>query len=190
MPDYGALAGDFQQALEDVTVPSYVIDTSGVIRWVNPAAMAIVGDVRGRHFTSVVAPEYSRRTRESFTSKIVGTVSVTDTEVTLLAADRSRVSLEISSVPLRDGNRIVGVFGQLVKQLDDARGEPHPHLTPRQADVLRLLEHGRSTRQIAEELHLTVETVRNHVRNLLRALGVHSRIEAVATARRGGWLDD
>ena len=60
---------------------------------------------------------------------------------------------------------------------------PHPALTPRQAEILRLLEHGRSTRQIAEELHLSLETVRNHIRHLMRALGVHSRLEAVALAR-------
>jgi DNA-binding NarL/FixJ family response regulator len=56
-------------------------------------------------------------------------------------------------------------------------------LTPRQTEVLRLLEHGRSTEQIATELCLSVETVRNHVRNLMQALGVHSRLEAVAVAR-------
>jgi DNA-binding NarL/FixJ family response regulator len=50
--------------------------------------------------------------------------------------------------------------------------------------VLRLLQRGFSTSQIATELHLSTETVRNHVRHLLRALGVHSRIEAVAAARR------
>ena len=47
-----------------------------------------------------------------------------------------------------------------------------------------MLEHGRSTRQIAQELHLSQETVRNHVRHVFRALGVHSRLEAVALARR------
>jgi len=57
-----------------------------------------------------------------------------------------------------------------------------PHLTPRQAEVLRLLKRGRSTEQIAQELHLSTETVRNHVRHLLRALGVHTRLEAVAAA--------
>jgi DNA-binding NarL/FixJ family response regulator len=49
--------------------------------------------------------------------------------------------------------------------------------------VLRLLEQGRSTKQIAAELHLSIETVRNHIRRLFRALGVHSRLEAVAAAR-------
>jgi len=62
---------------------------------------------------------------------------------------------------------------------------PHPelHLTPRQAEILQLLERGRSTTQIAEELHLSRETVRNHVRHLLHALGASSRLEAVAVAR-------
>jgi PAS domain-containing protein len=45
-----------KDALERVNVPSYVIDAQGVIRWVNPAGERIVGDVRGRRFTSVVAP--------------------------------------------------------------------------------------------------------------------------------------
>jgi DNA-binding NarL/FixJ family response regulator len=67
---------------------------------------------------------------------------------------------------------------------EDAEAPFHPHLTPRQAEVLRLLEHGRSTQQIADDLHLSLETVRNHIRGILRALGVHSRLEAVAVARR------
>ena len=49
--------------------------------------------------------------------------------------------------------------------------------------MLRLLEHGRSTKQIAAELHLSTETVKNHMRGLFRALGVSSRLEAVAVAR-------
>jgi len=58
-----------------------------------------------------------------------------------------------------------------------------PDLTPRQWEVLRLLEQGRTTDQIASELHLSRETVRNHIAALLKTLGVHSRIEAVALAR-------
>jgi DNA-binding NarL/FixJ family response regulator len=60
---------------------------------------------------------------------------------------------------------------------------PHPSLTPRQGEVLNLLERGRSTEQIAAELHLSTETVRNHIRHVLRALGARSRLEAVAIWR-------
>jgi DNA-binding NarL/FixJ family response regulator len=77
------------------------------------------------------------------------------------------------------------MFGQVVDVDEEAPPPPaHPHLTPRQTEVLRLLEHGRSTEQIAGDLHLSVETVRNHIRRVLRALNVHSRLEAVALTRR------
>jgi len=49
---------------------------------------------------------------------------------------------------------------------------------------LRLLERGHSTDQIAAELYLSTETVRNHIRGVLRALGAHSRLEAVAVAQQ------
>jgi DNA-binding NarL/FixJ family response regulator len=83
------------------------------------------------------------------------------------------------------GGRVVGVFGLLTGSLDEEASMPPAHLTPRQAEVLRLLEQGRSTKQIAQELHLSTETVRNHVRHLLRSLGVSSRLEAVAAVRHG-----
>jgi DNA-binding NarL/FixJ family response regulator len=56
--------------------------------------------------------------------------------------------------------------------------------------VLQLLGRGASTEQIAEALTISSETVRNHVRHVLRTLGAHSRLEAVATARAAGLLDD
>ena len=81
------------------------------------------------------------------------------------------------------GHRVIGVFGQM-SDIEEQPDDPlPPHLTPRQTEVLRLLKRGRSTEQIAQELQLSTETVRNHVRHLLRALGVHTRLEAVAAAR-------
>lgn len=50
-------------------------------------------------------------------------------------------------------------------------------LTPREADVLEHLRQGRSNAQIANELHVSVETVRTHRRNIYRKLGVTSRRE-------------
>ena len=178
-----AIGGDVEDALERVNVPAYVIDKAGVIRWLNPAGLRLVGDVRGRQFTSVVAPEDQRFAREVFAQKVAGTVSVTDAEAVLVDEYGDRVAVDISSVPLRRGGHVIGVFGQVLHQ--EVQPAPaHPALTPRQSEVLRLLEHGRSTSQIAQQLHLSPETVRNHVRAVLRALGVHSRLEAVAVARR------
>jgi PAS domain S-box-containing protein len=177
------IRGDVGKALESISVPSYVLDADGVVRWINPAAERIVGDVRGRLMTSVVAPEERLRARKHFTRKMAGTEKVTDTEVVVMDRHGSRVKVEISSVPLTEHHRIVGVFGQVVDVGELPVEPPPPHLTPRQAEVLRLLQRGASTEQMASELHVSKETVRNHIRHLLRALGVHTRLEAVAVVK-------
>jgi two-component system nitrate/nitrite response regulator NarL len=53
-------------------------------------------------------------------------------------------------------------------------------LTPREREVLGLLAQGRSTREIADGMSISVNTVRAHVNVLLHKLGVHSRLRAVA----------
>jgi PAS domain S-box-containing protein len=177
------MGADVETALEHVNVPTYVIDRLGIVRWMNRAARALVGDRVGRQFTSVVAPEDTLRARELFARKIVGNTEVTDASLVVVGRDGARVAVEISSVPLRLGEHVIGVFGQVSDVLEEPQPHPELHLTPRQAEVLRLLERGRSTTQIAEELQLSRETVRNHIRNLLHALGASSRLEAVAVAR-------
>ena len=184
-----AVGGDIEQALRSVGVPSYVLDTAGVIRWINPAAERLVGDVRGRHFTSVVAPEDSRRARELFTQKVLGTSRATEAKGHLVSTAGARVAVEISAVPLRNGERVVGVFGLLEERPDNSASAPPPHLTPRQVEVLRLLEQGRSTKQIAAELHLSPETVKTHLKNVYEKLGVSDRAAAVASGMRRGLVD-
>jgi PAS domain S-box-containing protein len=178
-----AMGADLEETLEHVNVPSYVIDRAGVVRWMNRAARAVVGDQVGRQFTSVVAPEDTRRARELFARKILGNTEVTDAPVAVVDTDGRHVGVEISSVPLRQGQHVIGVFGQVSDVLEEPYSHPELHLTPRQEEVLKLLERARSTVQIADELHLSRETVRNHVRHLLHALGASSRLEAVAVAR-------
>jgi DNA-binding NarL/FixJ family response regulator len=59
-------------------------------------------------------------------------------------------------------------------------------LTARELEVLGMLADGRSTTEIAGELHLSVHTVRNHIRNVLAKLQARTRLEAVAVATRLG----
>ena len=177
------VGGDVEQALEHMLVPSYVVDEAGVVRWLNPAAERLLGDVRGRQFTSFVAPEDRPGARERFAQKMLGTSVASEATGHLVSSAGTRVPVEVSAVALNDGERVVGVFGLIEDHPADSVTPPPPHLTPRQVDVLRLLEQGCSTKQIAAELHVSTETVRNHVRRLLKALGVNSRLEAVAAAR-------
>ena len=56
--------------------------------------------------------------------------------------------------------------------------EPIYSLTDREMDVLRLIATGLSNKQIAGQLFISEETVKVHIRNLLRKLNVHSRVAA------------
>ena len=179
-----AIDGEVESAIERVRVPSYVIDRHGIIRWINPAAEKIVGDVRGLQLTSVLAPEERLRGREIFTRNLLGPPEGSDNRGVVLSAEGERVEIEVSAVPLKRGGHVIGVFGQ-IRHVDESPPAPaHPSLTPRQTEVLRLLQRGHSTKQIADELHLSVDTVRNHIRRLLANLGAHSRLEAVALAHQ------
>ena len=60
-------------------------------------------------------------------------------------------------------------------------------LTPREIEVLRLIATGLRTGAIADRLHVSPATVRNHVQHIFDKLGAHNRLEAVACARRQ-WL--
>jgi DNA-binding NarL/FixJ family response regulator len=62
-------------------------------------------------------------------------------------------------------------------------------LTSRETEVLRLLAEGRTNRQLARELYISEKTVSVHVSNILAKLGVRSRTEAAAVARRDGLLE-
>ena len=88
------VGGDIEQALENVGVPSYVLDDTGVVRWINAAAERLVGDVRGRHFTSVVAPEDKRRARELFSQKVLGTSPATEATGILISTAGTRVAVD------------------------------------------------------------------------------------------------
>ena len=177
------MGADVEDALDHVNVPSYVIDRVGVVRWMNEAARRLVGDHVGRQFTSVVHPEETRRARELFARKLLGNTDVTDAFFRVVDTKGDHIGVEISSVPLRRGEHVIGVFGQVSDVVEEPHPHPELHLTPRQAEILQMLELGRSTAQIADELHLSRETVRNHVKRLLHAVGASSRLEAVAVAR-------
>jgi len=64
-----------------------------------------------------------------------------------------------------------------------------PRLTDRELEVLRLVARGLSNRDVAKELFISENTVKNHVRNILEKLQLHSRMEAVMYAVRERLLD-
>ena len=154
-----------------------------MIRWLNDAAREWVGDIRGRQFTSVIAPEARRRSQQVFAQKMVGNATTTTAELVALDPNGERIHVEVTSVPLIRGGHVIGVFGLVPSW------RSRSHLTTRRSHRARprscsCSSTGARRSRSHRTLHLSKETVRNHVRGLLRALGVNSRIEAVALARR------
>jgi DNA-binding NarL/FixJ family response regulator len=71
----------------------------------------------------------------------------------------------------------------------DRQQVPTPRLTERELEVLKLVAQGLNNREIAKRLFISENTVKNHVRNILEKLQLHSRMEAVMYAVREKLLD-
>jgi DNA-binding NarL/FixJ family response regulator len=79
--------------------------------------------------------------------------------------------------------RVVTSVVERISQLSRVERRPSPHsvepLTPRETEILALMARGLGNKEIGRSLRVTVQTVKNHVHNLLAKLGVHRRREAV-----------
>jgi PAS domain S-box-containing protein len=179
-------------ALDGIDLPAYVIDREGTLRWANHATSMLIGDRIGQSFLNFLPADVRERVKAQFARKVVGGSS-TVYQLAVLDLDGRRVELSVRSAPLRaDGREIVGIFGVAVPAGVPEAAEPpagEVRLTPRQAEVLRLLAQGLNTDAIAVRLGVALETARNHIRAVLKRLGVHSRLEAVVEARQRGMLD-
>jgi two-component system NarL family response regulator len=82
--------------------------------------------------------------------------------------------------------KLLTEFAALAKRDESERAErvPAPRLTDREIEVLKLVARGMNNRDIAKELFISENTVKNHVRNILEKLQIHSRMEAVMIAVR------
>ena len=93
---------------------------------------------------------------------------------------------------VHDGQAIIppGMAATLLTEFTRLSQEPEPIsgsaplLTDREVEVLRLVARGLANREIADELVISENTVKNHVRNILEKLHLHSRVEAAVYAHR------
>src|SRR3954469_11818246 len=84
-------------------------------------------------------------------------------------------------------SKLLSEFNNLAKQAEQKAIAPK--LTDRELQVLKLVAQGMSNREAAETLFISENTVKNHVRNILEKLHLHSRMEAVVYAVREKLLD-
>jgi len=97
-------------------------------------------------------------------------------------AGQSRISPSMAS-------KLLNEFAAISKASGDRSRIPAPRLTDREMEVLRLVAKGMNNRDIAKELYISENTVKNHIRNILEKLHLHSRMEAVVYAVREKLLE-
>ena len=108
---------------------------------------------------------------------------VKDTAFAGLAAAIEDVLVGGSAVSSKMGGKLFDILRQLLRHQDFAGARP-PCLTGREVEVLRHVAAGETSREIGEVLFISENTVKNHIRNILDKLGLHSRNEAVLFALR------
>ncbi len=92
-------------------------------------------------------------------------------------AGQSRISPSMAS-------KLLTEFSAMAKGGNDRPQVPTPKLTDREMEVLQLVAKGLNNRDIAKQLYISENTVKNHIRNILEKLHLHSRMEAVVYAVR------
>ncbi len=92
-------------------------------------------------------------------------------------AGQSRISPSMAS-------KLLNEFAAMTKASAEKPEVPPPKLTDREMEVLKLVAKGMNNRDIAKELYISENTVKNHIRNILEKLHLHSRMEAVVYAVR------
>jgi len=86
-------------------------------------------------------------------------------------------------------SKLLNEFASMIKRGDERQQVSAPRLTEREMEVLRLVAKGLNNRDIAEQLFISENTVKNHIRNILEKLQLHSRMEAVVYAVREKLLE-
>jgi DNA-binding NarL/FixJ family response regulator len=97
-------------------------------------------------------------------------------------AGQSRISPSMAS-------KLLTEFAAMSRRAEERQQLPAPRLTDREMEVLRLVAQGMNNRDIAKELFISENTVKNHIRNILEKLHLHSRMEAVVYAVREKLLE-
>ncbi len=184
-------AGDGNEALEQAeqTAPDVVLmdvrmpNASGIeatraIKDVLPSAkilMLTISDEENDLYEAIKAGASGYLLKEISIEEVA-------TAVRQVQAGQSLISPSMAS-------KLLTEFASIVKQRDERVPVPGPRLTDRELEVLKLVAKGMNNRDIGAELFISENTVKNHIRNILEKLQLHSRMEAVVYAVREKLLD-
>jgi DNA-binding CsgD family transcriptional regulator len=185
------------RATEPAFLPMCAVDDTLVLRSWTPAMEELTGIEEG---DAVGRPCYEVLRLESDGKPLCGEAC----ELVRALKERSLPTIRRVAVQRKGGKRSYSMvtFGtdcpdrgevmmHAFQESADAAPQRPPvrvHLTPRQLEILRMLDRGLMSKQIAVELGISKHTVDNHVQAINKVLGVPSRISALSRARRLGLL--
>ncbi|NJP66181.1 response regulator [Streptomyces spiramenti] len=166
--------------LMDVRMPRRGgIEACTTIKEVAPSAriiMLTISDEEADLYDAIKAGATGYLLKEISTDEVTAAIrAVADGQSQISPSMAAKLLTEFKSMIQRNG--------------EDQRLVPAPRLTSRELEVLRLVATGRNNRDIARVLFISENTVKNHVRNILEKLQLHSRMEAVVYAMREKILD-
>ncbi|KGN36985.1 response regulator [Knoellia subterranea] len=93
-----------------------------------------------------------------------------------------------SMIPPHMASQLIAEFSRLSNE-PPKDATPGPRLTDRELEVLGLVARGKANKEIASQLFISENTVKNHVRNILEKLQLHSRVEAALYAMRRNLIE-
>lgn len=111
-----------------------------------------------------------------------------DTPLPRLVSDMRDVLEGGAAVSPAMGGKLFAALRDLLRHSGSSAARK-PELTGREIEILGLVGDGMTSKEIAEQLYISENTVRNHVRNILDKLGMKSRFEAVNWAYREGLIE-
>lgn len=183
----------FWDVFERTSNPIVLVDESRRLLAANSAAVELLGyrrgDVLGRSIDELITSP-PRAQRDKAWRRVLHTGEQSGT-YTFRRSDDSQIEIDFATRLVRVGQRTLGVAVVLpLGRVTLARsvGDQAAPLTVREREVVALIALGHKTNRIAEELFISPETVRTHVRNAMAKLGVHTRAELVAVAFSRGEL--
>jgi DNA-binding NarL/FixJ family response regulator len=106
-----------------------------------------------------------------------------DVDVDVLPRTLTAVHDGEAAISRKMTRRLIEAFRAAARDTSGLRPIDSP-LTAREWEVIDLLSPGHSPDHVADVLVVSIETVRSHVKNIMRKLGVHSRADAIAAAER------
>jgi PAS domain S-box-containing protein len=175
----------FWLVFERSSNPIMLLDGRRRIVDVNDAMLALLGAKRHRLIGSSIIESIVPAQRELAASQCQGFANSGEHSGTraLIRGDGSEVQIEFAARMAEVGGRRLAIY---VVAGEDPAYSPSPALsgelplTEREREVVTLIALGRETAEIAQELHISPETVRTHVRNAMSRLGAHTRAQLVA----------